>query len=145
MSSPWLHANLVPFPVMPVRLGFAVMSSEEMAQRRVRRGYWLRRARLKSGLSMQWVAEQLGQKSASSVSLWERALRDPKTEQMVAMAHLYGLPDEFLVDPPLTDDERLDEAMNAAAALEREDAARAEAARRAAEPSPVRELRRRSA
>jgi transcriptional regulator with XRE-family HTH domain len=132
----------------PLRLLSAVMATkeEQLATRR-RRGYWIKRARERQDLTLEAVAGSLGYspKSISTISRWEDGTRPVPSDKLEPLARLLSLPAAWLINPPLTDEERLDAAVSAAADLEREDAARAEEGRRATEPVPVRELRRRSA
>lgn len=122
-------------------------SPEEQLQTRRRRGYWIKRARDRKGLTLGAVCELLGYspKSISTISRWEDGQRPVPSDKMEPLARLLGLPPDYLVRPPLTDDERLDQAVRDAEALEQQDAAQAAAPRQQAGPAPVRELRRRSA
>jgi len=119
------------------------MTEIEDAEAR-RRGYWLRRARVRMGITLADAAVEAGLRptSGSTVSLWEAGRRPMKVEQMVRLARRYQIPVEWLTNPPLTDDERLAEAVAAAAALEREDWEREAAAPRPASGGPTSERRR---
>lgn len=107
-----------------LRLALAEMpNAEQLAAARRRRGYWIRRGRERRGWGLDKLAAELGRPAtyASTVSLWERGLRAVPGDLFDPLAVLLRLPPEFLVRPPLTDDDRLDRAMTAAAAQERED------------------------
>lgn len=93
-----------------------------MAMRK-RRGYWIQRARKRKQLTQQGVGSLLGYpgKSESIVSRWEAGDRPVPSDKLQALAVLLDLPADYLVNPPLTDDERLDAAVRAASELERED------------------------
>lgn len=104
------------------RLPSAAMTQEEDREA-VRRGYWLRRARQKAGVTLADAAVTAGLKdtSGSTVSLWESGQRSIKVVQLTRLARRYGVPVSMFTDPPITDDERLDEAIADASRLERED------------------------
>jgi transcriptional regulator with XRE-family HTH domain len=87
----------------------------------IRRGYWLRRARDNAGITLSDAAITAGlsEGSGSTVSLWERGLRPMKVHQMKRLAIRYGVPVSLFTDPPMTDDERLVEAIADARLLER--------------------------
>ncbi len=84
------------------------MTDEEDAEA-IRRGYWLRRARLNAGITLADAAVTAGLEasSGSTVSLWERGLRGMKVVQMKRLALRYGVSASLFTDPPETDDERL--------------------------------------
>jgi transcriptional regulator with XRE-family HTH domain len=98
-------------------------TKEEQLAARIRRGYWIRRARERRGLTLQDVAMSLGYsgKSLSTPSLWESGKRPVPSDKLEPLGRLLNLPDGFLLRPPLTDDERLDAAIAAAAAGEQRD------------------------
>jgi transcriptional regulator with XRE-family HTH domain len=109
-----------------------------------RRGYWLRHARLRRGVTLADAAETAGLApgSGSTVSLWERGLRPISLLQRKRLAIRYGVPVSWFVDPPMTDEERLTEAIEASVALVPDDAAVEAAAderfaERAAQARPV--------
>lgn len=104
------------------RLPSAAMTQEEDQEAR-RRGYWLRRARQRAGVTLSDAALTAGlsSTSGSTVSLWESGQRSIKVIQLTRLAKRYGVPVTMFTDPPITDDERLDAAVADAAALERED------------------------
>jgi transcriptional regulator with XRE-family HTH domain len=101
--------------------------TQDPALERRRRGFWLRMARERAGLSQQTVAKDLGlsSNSKSTMSAWEAGKREIPTSKLAAMARLYGVPVSRLTDPQLTAFEMIDEwlsaAVAAASALERED------------------------
>lgn len=99
-----------------------------------RRGFWLREARVRRGLSQQGVAEYLGlsSRSKSTISDWEKGVSEPKLRYLKAMAELYGVPLGAFTDPEPTAEERLDDLVAGAGALEREDW---EAGERGVQPS----------
>jgi transcriptional regulator with XRE-family HTH domain len=88
-----------------------------------RRGFWLREARVRRGLSQQGVAEYLGlsSRSKSTISDWEKGVSEPRLRYLKAMAELYNVPLDVFTQPEPTAEERLDELVSAAGALERED------------------------
>jgi transcriptional regulator with XRE-family HTH domain len=63
----------------------------------------------------------LSRTSGSTVSLWERGQRSIKVVQLNRLARRYGVPVTLFTDPPMTDDERLAQAIADAQALERDD------------------------
>jgi transcriptional regulator with XRE-family HTH domain len=119
---------------------------EQLATRR-RRGYWIERARLRRDLTLEAVCEALGYsaKSISTVSRWESGERPVPSDKLEPLARLLSLPPAWLINPPLTDDERLDDAVRDAEELERQDAGRAPAPARPISAVPAPSLRRRSA
>jgi transcriptional regulator with XRE-family HTH domain len=63
-------------------------------------------ARRVSGLKQHQVAERVGQKNMTQVSLWESGDRLPKLTDVILMARTYGVPMDFLCglsDDPLAD------------------------------------------
>jgi transcriptional regulator with XRE-family HTH domain len=92
----------------------------------IRRGYWLRRARINADVTLADAAQTAGLSAASgsTVSLWEQGQRPIKVVQLARLARRYGVPISLFTSPPKTDDERLAEAIADAAALEREDSER---------------------
>lgn len=104
------------------RLPSAAMTQEEDREA-VRRGYWLRRARQKAGVTLSDAAITAGLSatSGSTVSLWESGQRAIKVVQLTRLARRYGVPVSLFTDPAMTDDERLELAIADAARLERED------------------------
>lgn len=68
----------------------------------------LRAARRASGMKQPEVANLVGQKGMTQVSLWEAGKRLPKLEDLINMARIYGVPMDFLCglsDDPLADRE----------------------------------------
>ena len=120
-------------------------TEEELATRRRRRAWWLRVAR--RGMNQSGVAKALGlsENSGSTIGDWEREISEPSVRQLELLAALYGVPVTLFVDPPMTDDERLDEIVRLAGAAEREDWAAGERGDRAAGGEPDGGLRTRSA
>lgn len=95
--------------------------SEEIEAKR--RGYWMRRARQNAGVNLDDAAVEAGLKatSGSSVTLWEQGKRPIKVVTMKRLARRYGVPVSLFTNPPMTDDERLAQAIADARELERED------------------------
>lgn len=138
----------MPVHYPPLRLLSAGMATKEaQLLTRRRRGYWIRRARLRKGLTLAALADLLdySEKSISTLSRWEEGVRPVPSDKLALLAHHLALPESWLVNPPETDEERLDRAVREAEELERQDAERAEPPARpiAAVPAPA--LRRRSA
>lgn len=99
----------------------AVTRDEEQDAQRL--GYWLRRVREKRGetLSSAAIGAGLAAGSGSTISLWERGQRPIKRIHLYRLARHYGVPPSFFTKPEMTDDERLDAALAAAATLEQQD------------------------
>lgn len=76
----------------------------------MRRGYWLRLARRRAGLTLKEVAIALeySLRSQTTIKLWEDGKRDPSDIQLTKLAGIYGVPVDVFYDPDETDDERLD-------------------------------------
>jgi transcriptional regulator with XRE-family HTH domain len=75
-----------------------------------RRGWWIRVARERRGITLAALAEAMGYtEGQGTVSLWERGLRPVPSGKFPAIARELGLAPRFLVNPPATDEERLDE------------------------------------
>lgn len=112
-----------------------MMTEDEVAAERRRRGYWLRLARLRADLNQNEVARQLGmsERSGTTVLAWEQGRRDPSASTLARLARLYEVPADLLLRPPKTDRERLDELALAAGALEHADWEREQAGRPSAE------------
>lgn len=129
----------MPSTYPPLRLVSAVMATpaEQLAVRK-RRGYWIKRARERHGYTLQLVASRLGysDKSISTISRWEDGERQVPSDKIEPLSRLLSLPPRFLVSPPETDDERLDQAVRDAEALEREDWASGVAGGPGAEAGP---------
>jgi len=96
--------------------------AEQLAVRK-RRGYWIKRARERKGYTLHLVASRLGysDKSLSTISRWEDGERQVPSDKIEPLSRLLSPPPRFLVRPPLTDDERLAQAVLDAEELERED------------------------
>jgi transcriptional regulator with XRE-family HTH domain len=120
-------------------------TSDELELRDRRRAWWLRVAR--RGMSQNGVAESLGlsKKSGSTIGDWERGISQPSLRQIEQLAALYGVPIDLFINPPQTDDERLDEIVRLATDAERSDWAAGERQLRAAEDGPSYGRGRRSA
>jgi len=89
----------------------------------IRRGYWMKRARVNAGVTLEDAAMTVGlsKKSGSTVSLWEAGKREIKVSQMKRLARRYGVPPALFMNPEMTDDERLLEAVAEATRLALED------------------------
>jgi transcriptional regulator with XRE-family HTH domain len=76
-----------------------------------RRGFWLRVARERAGLSQAEVARRLGMSPASksTLSAWESGNREPPLATIIRLARLYRVPPAFFLEPEPTASERLDE------------------------------------
>jgi transcriptional regulator with XRE-family HTH domain len=98
-------------------------TKEEIEAERRRRGYWIKRARERRDLTLDALAELLGYaaNSGSTISLWEAGVRPVPSDKFSRLVDLLELPLGWLVKPPLTDEERLDLAIQRASELERED------------------------
>lgn len=88
-----------------------VMTEEENQRERRRRGYWLRLARLQADLNQNEVARRLGMsdRSGTTVLAWEQGRRDPRATVLRQLAAIYNVPSSLFIDPPRTDQERLEE------------------------------------
>lgn len=91
-------------------LGLVVMTTEDPATYRLRRGHWLRVARQRAGLTLKEVAHAMdySQRSQTTIKLWEDGRRDPSDVQLRKLASVLGIPVEVFTDPDETDDERLE-------------------------------------
>jgi len=91
------------------RLTLAVMTTEEDQRRR--RGYWLRLARQRSGLTLKQVAVEMGYalRSQTTIRLWELGQRDPSDIQLTRIARVYRVPVSVFSEPRHTDQEWLDQ------------------------------------
>ena len=69
-------------------------TKEEQLAARKRRGYWVRRARERKGLTLKEVAAALGYSgnSLSTPSLWEAGKRQVPGDRMEPLARLLSLP-----------------------------------------------------
>lgn len=131
---------------MPPHLRLVQMpTEEELELRRRRRAWWLRVAR--AGMNQTGVATSIGlsEKSGSTIGDWERGVSEPSLRQLEQLAALYGVPVTLFVNPPRTDEERLDEIVQLAAAEERSDYVTEGERGRPAADAPAAEPRRRSA
>lgn len=74
-----------------------------------RRGFWLKVARERAGLSQETAAKEIGLSGTSkgTMSAWESGARDPKVRYLNAMARLYGVPVSVFMDPAPTAEEQL--------------------------------------
>ena len=97
--------------------------TDDESRRQIRRGYWLRRARERAGLTLAAAAEAAGLStgSGSTVSRWEKGERPIQVIHLERLARAYRVPVSWLMRPEPTDEERLDEAIAAASDAERAD------------------------
>lgn len=107
--------------IQTLRLVSVSMAEREAARRR--RGYWVRLARKRRGWGQKELAHALGYTDGQSgnLSKWESGERPIPSDLFESIALVLGLPSDFLVRPPKTDEERLDEAIQSAADAERRD------------------------
>jgi len=94
-------------------------------------GFWLRMARERSGKSQKGAALKLGfsENSKSTISDYENGVTMPSLKVLRRLAAWYEVPLGVFTHPDPTTDERLDELVLAAGALEREDWEREQARR----------------
>lgn len=83
-------------------------SEADHARRQRRQSWWLLVARLASGRTQADAAAALGFSAASSYGDFERGITAPSLRQLVTLAALYGVDVALFVDPPETDEERLE-------------------------------------
>lgn len=95
----------------------------EKAATRRRRGYWVRIARKRKGWGQKELAHALGYNEGQSgnLSKWESGERPIPSDLFQPLAIALGLPADFLVNPPQTDEERLDEAIQSGIDAEQRD------------------------
>jgi len=118
--------------------------AEQLVHRR--RGWWIRVAREGRGITLAALAEAAGyQGGQGTVSLWERGERPVPSGKFPVLAETLGLPAAYLVNPPMTDEERLAAAVRAAEEQERRDWESEEGGGPAAGAEPGDEPGRRSA
>lgn len=96
------------------------MTEEQRDAVRRRRGYWVRLARRSKGLGLKEFGHRLGYTGnvTGNLSKWETGDRPIPSDMFEPIARVVGLPPNFLVRPPLTDEERLAEAMRLASEQE---------------------------
>jgi len=123
------------------------MTDQDREAVRVRRGYWIRLGRRAKGWTLKELGAALGYEGdvTGNLSKWESGDRPVPSDMFTPVARALGLPPLYLVNPPMTDEERLDAAMREAADLEREDWEAGEARARAAGGEPGDAPRTRSA
>ncbi len=95
--------------------------------------------RERAGLTQDGLAELLGYapRSGGVIARWESGERAVPSDRFPALARTLGLPPEWLVEPPITDDDRLDEIVREASVEERADWELAQAAGRVAAVGPA--------
>lgn len=86
------------------------MPEDDITTYRRRRGYWLRVARRRAGLTLAAVAElmEYSKRSSSTIKRWEDGERDPSDVQIQRVSRVLGVPAEVFTDPDETDEERLE-------------------------------------
>ena len=84
---------------------------------RRRRGWWLRQARERTGMTQLAVAHELGLSTGTAVVHWEKGERDPSVAQLALLADLYGVPVETFTKPETTAEERLEQFAHGSTAL----------------------------
>jgi transcriptional regulator with XRE-family HTH domain len=82
-------------------------SEAELSRRQRRQSWWLLVARLSSGRTQADAARAIGI-VGSSYGDFERGVTAPSTRQLVLLAALFDVPIQMLIDPPFTDEERLE-------------------------------------
>lgn len=84
---------------------------DERDLRAVRRGYWMRLARERAGMTLAAAAHAagLGPRSGSTISRWESGERSPKVDQVERLADAYGVSVDLFTHPQPTDEERLEQ------------------------------------
>lgn len=88
-----------------------------------RRGWWIRVARERLGITIEALAAACGYTDGKgTVSLWEKGKRPVPSGKFPTIARVLELPARYLVNPPETDEERLDRVVRDASELERLDA-----------------------
>lgn len=127
--------------VLPVWPNSTRMAESDRQALRRRRGYWIALARKRQRLTLDALAELVGYGtgSGSIVSRWESGDRPVPSDRFGRLADVLDLPSDYLVEPPTTDEERLEDLAlrRARADAEIADAeAAAAAARRPAERGP---------
>lgn len=95
----------------------------EKAATRRRRGYWVRIARERKGWTQKELAHALGYNGSQTgnLSKWESGERPIPSDLFAPLAQALDLPADFLVNPPLTDEDRLDAAIQSGIAAEQRD------------------------
>lgn len=87
-----------------------------------RRGWWIRVARERKRMKVETLAELAGYKDGKgTISLWESGGRPVPSGKFPKLQEVLDLPDRYLVNPPETDEERLDAAIRYASEAELRD------------------------
>lgn len=116
------HLNSVSGNELSLRLLSPAMAADDALYAK-RLGFWLKAARERSGKSQGGAAEYLGfsPKSKSTISDYENGVTVPSLPALRKLATWYEVPLVVFTDPQPTPEERLDEIVRAASALERDD------------------------
>ena len=96
------------WPARPTVVGMTPARRDPAHARR--RGYWLRLARNRAGLTLKQVAVEMGYalRSQTTIRLWEEGERDPSDVQLSKIAKVYKVPVDIFIRPRETDGDRLD-------------------------------------
>ena len=99
------------------------VTEDEIGALRLRRGYWLRRARERANMDQNSVAKAIGlsERSGTVILAWEKGRRSPDVDQLHQLARLYNVPMSLFTEPRETDAEWLAELAGAAIAAAVED------------------------
>lgn len=122
LSSRKVYGSVILLPALRIVSAMALPTPESR-----RRGFWMRIARERAGVSQDTAAKELGLQasSKSTISKWENGTQEPRMSMLSRVAALYGVPVEFLAAPPMTAheliDARLSGAVRAGEELERLD------------------------
>jgi transcriptional regulator with XRE-family HTH domain len=84
--------------------------AEDQALQRRRRGFWLRVAREREGLTLKEVAREMGYalRSQTTIKKWEDGLREPSITQLEHLAEVYRVPVDVFMRPAPTAEEQLE-------------------------------------
>lgn len=111
LSTGKVYGTVTLLPILRIVPDMALPTPESR-----RRGFWMRIARERKGISQDTAATGLGlkAKSKSTLSKWENGTQEPRMTMLAKMAVLYEVSVEFLAAPPLTAHELIDQRLNAA-------------------------------
>lgn len=84
-------------------------SEGDHLRRQRRQSWWLIAARLVSGRTQGDASAALGFAASSSYGDLERGVRAASLRQLAILATLYEVPLSLFTEPPMTDEERLEE------------------------------------
>jgi transcriptional regulator with XRE-family HTH domain len=95
-------------------------AEEQLVNRR--RGWWIRVARERLAMNVDDLAKRVGYSDGKGqVSKWENGISAVPAGKFPKIARVLRLPYAYLVNPPATDAERLDAAIQSASDAERRD------------------------